>query len=125
MIPYTTLDSIIAQMPERTGHTLLNEDQGCVKGCRMGVSLYRNTEYHMPQKHDDQEGFFVLDGKGYALIDGEEIPLLPGTAFMVPAHTDHVIRRDPPVTAVRYCGSMPQQNDPQSPHTARSSGSCV
>lgn len=95
MIPYTTLDSIIAQIPERTGHTLLDEDQGCVKGCRMGVSLYRNTEYHMPQKHDDQEGFFVLDGKGYALIDGEEIPLLPGTAFMVPAHTDHVIRRDP------------------------------
>ena len=62
MIPYTTLDSIIAQMPERTGHTLLDENQGCVKGCRMGVSLYRNTEYHMPQKHDDQEGFFVLDG---------------------------------------------------------------
>ena len=76
MIPYTTLDSIIAQMPERTGHTLLDENQGCVKGCRMGVSLYRNTEYHMPQKHDDQEGFFVLDGKGYALINGEEIPLL-------------------------------------------------
>ena len=71
MIPYTTLDSIIAKMPERTGHTLLDEDQGCVKG------------------------FFVLDGKGYALINGEEIPLLPGTAFMVPAHTDHVIRRDP------------------------------
>lgn len=68
MIPYTTLDSIIAQMPERTGHTLLDEDQ---------------------------EGFFVLDGKGYALIGDEEIPLLPGTAFMVPAHTDHVIRRDP------------------------------
>ena len=67
MIPYTTLDSIIAQMPERTGHTLLDEKQGCVKGCRMGVSLYRSTEYHMPQKHDDQEGFFVLDGKGYAL----------------------------------------------------------
>lgn len=40
MIPYTTLDSIIAKMPERTGHTLLDEDQGCVKGCRMGVSLY-------------------------------------------------------------------------------------
>ena len=38
MIPYTTLDSIIAQMPERTGHTLLDEDQGCVKGCRMGVA---------------------------------------------------------------------------------------
>lgn len=51
MIPYTTLDSIIAQMPERTGHTLLDEKQGCVKGCRMGVSLYRSTEYHMPQKH--------------------------------------------------------------------------
>ena len=58
MIPYTTLDSIIAQMPERTGHTLLDEDQGCVNGCRMGVSLYRSTEYHMPQKHDDQEGFY-------------------------------------------------------------------
>ena len=49
MIPYTTLDSIITQMPERTGHTLLDEDQGCVNGCRMGVSLYRSTEYHMPQ----------------------------------------------------------------------------
>ena len=81
MIPYTTLDSIIAQMPERTGHTLLDEDQGVCKRVSYGRILYRNTEYHMPQKHDDQEGFFVLDGKGYALIDGEEIPLLPGTAF--------------------------------------------
>ena len=73
MIPYTTLDSIIAQMPERTGHTLLDENQGCVKGCRMGVSLYRNTEYHMPQKHDDQEGFFVLDGKGYEMCIRDRI----------------------------------------------------
>ena len=41
MIPYTTLDSIIAQMPERTGHTLLDEDQGCVKGCRIPLSEHR------------------------------------------------------------------------------------
>ena len=95
MIPYTTLDSIIAQMPERTGHTLLDEDLGCVEGGRMGVSLYRCTEYHMPLKLDDQDGCFVLDGKGYALVGAEEIPLLPVTAFMVPAHTDHVIRLDP------------------------------
>ena len=124
MIPYTTLDSIIAQMPERTGHTLLDKDQGCVKGCRMGVSLYRNTEYHMPQKHDDQEGFFVLDGKGYALIDGEEIPLLPGTALCTCSHRS-CDQTGSSCDCCKVLCSMPQQNDPQSPHTARSSGSCV
>ena len=43
----------------------------------------------------NEEIYGVLSGKGKVVIDGEEIPLLPGTAFMVPAHTDHVIRRDP------------------------------
>ena len=44
----------------------------------------------------DEDTAVIYDGdRRYPLINGEELPLLPGTAFMVPAHTDHVIRRDP------------------------------
>ncbi len=100
MIPYTIADTIIANTQKRTGYTLLDENQGCVNGCRMGISFYRNDAYHAPQQHDDQEGFYVLEGKGYALIDGHEIPLLPGTSFVVPAFTDHVMKRD---SSCEYC----------------------
>lgn len=39
-----------------------------------------------------QEVFFVLAGEGLALADGEETPLRPGDALLVPPGVEHVIR---------------------------------
>ena len=94
MIPYVKLDEVIKEQGKRTGYTLLDERHGCVNGSCCGVSLYTRDEYAIPRSHEDQEGFLVLEGHGRALIDGEELVLEPGVAFMVPAHVPHVVKKD-------------------------------
>ena len=42
----------------------------------------------------------MLEGRGIAMIDGEEFAVEPGMAFMVPAGVDHEIKRDP---EYEYC----------------------
>lgn len=94
MIPYVRLDEVMEKAGKRTGYTLLDERHGCVNGCRLGISVYVLDEYGSANAHEDQEGFFVLEGRGMALIDGEELVLEPGMAFMIPAGTPHAMKRD-------------------------------
>lgn len=95
MIPYVKLDELMRQEGEKTGYTLLDERHGCVNGCRMGISVYTYDEYGKGSAHEDQEGFFVLEGRGYALIGGEELVMEPGMAFVVPAGVTHAMKRAP------------------------------
>ena len=95
---------------EKTGQRLggghiLEEENGCVNGCRAGIGIYTDTEFSRSGVHDDQEGFFVLEGTGTAKIGDTEFPVAPGTAFLCPANTWHSIRRDescPQVTVFWY-----------------------
>lgn len=100
MVPVVRLQELIEKNPGRTSYTLLDDSMGCVNGCRCGVSIYRHTEYRGGSFHEDQEGFFVLEGRGTAMIDGEEFVVEPGMAFMVPAGVEHEIKRDP---EYEYC----------------------
>ena len=70
MKPYITLEEAIENQSGRSGYKLLTEDNGCSAGCCSGVSIYADTEFY-PRAgfHDDQEGFFVLEGEGYAKLD--------------------------------------------------------
>lgn len=94
MIPYVRVEDVIRENGDRSGYTLLDERHGCVNGCRCGVSIYRYAEYGKANAHEDQEGFFVLEGRGRALIDGEELLLEPGMSFMIPAGVPHTMRRE-------------------------------
>lgn len=93
-IPVVNLERCIKEAGDRVGYTLLDERHGCVNGCRCGVSIYREKEYGHGSAHEDQEGFFVLEGRGHALIDGQEIAMEPGDSFIVPAGVLHTMRRD-------------------------------
>ena len=73
---------------------LLGADQGCTNGCCAGISYYSLTEYTPAAVHDDQEGFIVLSGKGWAKIGGEEFPVEKDTAFIAPAGMPHQMRSD-------------------------------
>jgi quercetin dioxygenase-like cupin family protein len=73
---------------------LLEEDNGCRAGCRTGLLKYTQKEYKQGGVHEDQEGFFVLEGTGKALVGEDEIPLSPGTCFIVPPGLYHSIKRD-------------------------------
>lgn len=73
---------------------MLGEEQGCTNGCCAGISYYSMTEYTPAAVHEDQEGFLVLSGRGWAKIGEEEFPVEPNTAFIAPAGTPHQMRSD-------------------------------
>lgn len=73
---------------------LLIDKNGCRAGCRTGLLYYRQTEYIQGGVHDDQEGFFVLEGNGWAKMGEREFPIAPGSSFIAPAGMWHYIRRN-------------------------------
>lgn len=73
---------------------LLSAENGCQAGCRTGLLMYTQLEYIQGGVHEDQEGFYVLEGIGKALVGENEFPLFPGTCFIVPPGLYHSIKRD-------------------------------
>ena len=94
MIEYVREKEVIATEGEKTGYNLIDERHGAVNGAKCGVSFYTRTEFHEGAAHEEQEGFYVLEGKGYARIDGDVITMEPGTSFIIPAHVNHSMIRD-------------------------------
>lgn len=94
MIPYVDANELLAKATT-AGCKLLDEDDGCQNGCKCGVSVYTRTEYDPSggPAHDDQEGFYVLEGYGSALIGGKEYEMKPGICFMVPAGVQHTMKK--------------------------------
>lgn len=87
--------------PSHDFQDLLTTQNGCVAGCHAGILSYRQIEFLQGGTHEDQEGFFVLEGSGFARVGGETFPLRPGTAFLAPAGVPHFIRRDDSCEAVK------------------------
>jgi gentisate 1,2-dioxygenase len=73
---------------------LLGSENGCLAGCRTGLLAYSQMEYKQGGVHEDQEGFYVLEGTGHALVGESEFPLSPGSCFIVPPGLYHSIKRD-------------------------------
>jgi mannose-6-phosphate isomerase-like protein (cupin superfamily) len=74
---------------------MLNETHGCVKGFCSGITVYTTTEYPTTGVHDDQEGFVVIEGWGWAKVGNEEMAIEPDTCFIAPAGTPHSIKKAP------------------------------
>ena len=74
--------------------SLLEEENGCLAGCHTGLLFYRQEDYLQGGTHEDQEGFYVLEGTGMALVGEEEFPLKPGCCFIVPPGFYHAIKKD-------------------------------
>ncbi len=90
----------------REGHVsypMLNESHGCVNGFTSGITCYTMADYLTPGVHDDQEGFVVLEGRGWARVGAEEYRVEPGVCFIAPAGVAHAIKRDPDVDCVKVC----------------------
>lgn len=94
MKPYRTMDEVMKEQGENSrGYKLLTAENGCVAGCCSGISVYASNEFsRKPGCHDDQEGFFVLEGEGYAKLDDLEFPIKTGDSFIAAAGVKHTIR---------------------------------
>lgn len=80
---------------QAVGHqscVMLDGDNGCTGECMAGISLYQTESYPEPQTHPFQEGFYVIEGNGFAKVDGEEFAISRGMAFLVPAGKPHSVR---------------------------------
>ena len=63
-------------------------------GCSAGVTFCPHTEYGKPAAHEDQEGFFVIEGTGFLCMDGQDIPVKPDTVIILPPGVTHTFKRN-------------------------------
>ena len=73
------------------GVRLIDEKNGAVAGCCIGVTHSERKELGRQDVHDDQEGFLVWHGTGRAQIGDETVELKPGVAIIVPAGVGHAM----------------------------------
>ena len=78
-----------SQIGSQAGGLLIGRDNGATRGFCMGVSYYASTEYGPPGVHEDQEGFYVLEGRGTAKVGDEEFDLVPDRLVVVPPGVLH------------------------------------
>lgn len=82
---------------------LLDDSHGCVKGFCSGITTYTTSDYPTPGVHDDQEGFVVMEGTGWAKVGGQEYRLEPEVCFVAPAGIEHSIKKDPDSEHIKVC----------------------
>jgi mannose-6-phosphate isomerase-like protein (cupin superfamily) len=58
-------------------------------GLEVGVYVLVAPEPDRQQAHEDDELYFVLDGRGVLTVEGEPIPVEQGKAAFVQAGADH------------------------------------
>ncbi|MGN0319089.1 MAG: cupin domain-containing protein [Lachnospira sp.] len=94
MKPYISIEEAVAKKdPSRLAMRLLTEENGCLNGCCSGITECRDTEYGPKMGvHDDQEGFFVLEGEGFVKLGDEEYSIKPGDSFIALPGVKHGLR---------------------------------
>ena len=77
------------------GAELIGADNGATNGFSLGVAVYYLETYVEPGVHDDQEGFYVVEGTGRARIGDEEFDIRPGSAFIAQKGVTHAMKKNP------------------------------
>lgn len=77
-----------------SGGTLIDETQGAVNDFSMGISEYFAEEFGTVGVHDDQEGFYVIEGSGVAKIGENIFDISQGDSFVVPAGVEHILKKN-------------------------------
>ena len=76
------------------GGNLIDSKNGAKNGFCMGLSYYFSDDFGVPGIHEDQEGFYVIEGSGKAAIGSEVFDVQVGDSFLVPAGVEHVLKKD-------------------------------
>jgi len=81
----------IEEYPGRKVSTLLDPSTVGSSDFVMGVITYFPGCAVEPHAHDDQEGIYVLSGRGTARIGSESVELEPGVAIYIPKGVTHSV----------------------------------
>ena len=87
------------------GAELIGEQNGAINGYSLGIAVYYLETYTEPGVHDDQEGFYVVEGTGKARVGDEEFDIRPGSAFIAWKGVPHSIKKDPGSVPVKVVWS--------------------
>jgi mannose-6-phosphate isomerase-like protein (cupin superfamily) len=96
---------------KRTFRLLVNEDAGCMDATQfLGIVEPCRAPDH---SHTYDEVGFILEGNGFAHIEGRAIPLAPGSCFHLPPEQVHCIENSGP-GIMRILGVFHPSGDPAS-----------
>ena len=96
---------------KRTFRYLVNQDAGCMDATQF-VGIVEPCRAPDHSHHYDELGY-IVEGQGYAHIDGEAIPLRPGSCFHLPPEQVHCIENTGP-GVMRILGVFHPSGDPAS-----------
>jgi quercetin dioxygenase-like cupin family protein len=96
---------------KRTFRYLVNQDAGCLDATQfVGIVEPCRAPDH---SHSYDELGYIVEGEGFAHIEGESIPLRPGSSFHLPPEQVHCIENTGPGT-MRILGVFHPSGDPAS-----------
>ena len=96
---------------KRTFRYLVNQDAGCVDATQfVGLVEPCRAPDH---SHTYDEVGYIVEGRGFAHINGESIPLRPGSCFHLPPEQVHCIENTGP-GVMRILGVFHPSGDPAS-----------
>jgi mannose-6-phosphate isomerase-like protein (cupin superfamily) len=96
---------------ERTFRYLVNEDAGCRDVTQfLGIVQPSKAPFH---SHTYDEVGYIVEGEGYAHIDGRSIPLRAGSCFHLSPGQEHCIENSG-ATPMRILGVFHPSGDPAS-----------
>ncbi|KAB7889780.1 cupin domain-containing protein [Poseidonibacter ostreae] len=75
------------------GKTLIDKTNGATNTFSFGISEYFSDEFGEEGIHDEQEGFYVIEGNGTAKIGSNIFDIEKGDAFIVPKGTKHTLKK--------------------------------
>lgn len=79
---------------DHIGYGLLNASNGCCEGSSTGISIFFCEEYSEPKAHDYQEGFYVVEGTGWAKVGDSEFRIEPDMSYLAPKGVYHCVKKD-------------------------------
>lgn len=96
---------------KRTFRYLVNQDTGCMDATQfVGIVEPCRAPDH---SHTYDEVGYIVEGRGFAHIDGESLPLRPGSCFHLPPEQVHCIENTGP-GVMRILGVFHPSGDPAS-----------
>ena len=84
------------EFPGAVSYPIFTLESSPIANCSAAFNVFQSETYPTTMGvHDDNEGFYVIEGFGKMMVGDEEYKLEPHTAMYAPAGVLHGIKKDP------------------------------